>query len=1141
MRKIKDGWAEVDVVDWKRYRESGKDNLLGRAFIFQKEPEGIYFLLGKEVEVDGLKCKGPELPEVTSVAVWTPKALYRPDDLIYIGLAEARTNGTRTRKIMIEKAGEEVYQASVSLDEGMAIHTLKGLSDGVYKVKVEGAEKIAFCSFEVAEYQRAPLEAKMVRQERVAKENELNIQLRLRSFEIPLANSKVKVDLMRDDQATDQSLELSTDEEGLTEEGSIKLEGEGNFTLNVQVLDEPEKTASVWLKGTREIERKETKISSLETQYLVSMVSSPGAQEVRRLYLSSQKGKETPFDALEIIGKFLEIKAKEKALVQVVIVDPETGISKEYKPKKVNKGESFRIKLNFPWQVVYLGAWLGKGKEKRAWEGCLMPLRPSSLSLNLNLPEKAKPGETVDIELETGLDREIPVALLIKDQRLITTSDPQTGLARSIKQGMVDYQPWLDLDEVHERPYIHVPMIEEVRAGVSFRGTRGWTSASKDLVMSATTSTVVKSLKLTTVAAVKEVFVPQVEFAEDSLPQVDLLEEPKVLEEPEEIREEEAEIVFYEIIKVKGKKRVPISMSQVMSNYTVEAFALDQVQGDWVQKETSILVTKDVYGKMELPPFVHPDDFIFKEIEVSCKNRLFSIELYRDGNPVLIYLDNELIKAGEWIAKDKAKISFQVLPGTYQLIVKDAITEEKDVSEQKVDELGKLTYKVIHRQFPEKGDLISTNGLSNLRVEPGLKNVLEEIAEAVELYGYECCVQTSAKLIGGVIDYLMCNGGNGNASRQSRALAIALACLKREESMETLEGLRLYPEQKGLADPDWARHAVQNLCSLRMLAKTGNGFSKEITEIIERGAALGERMAELKKYGVNLRPKKASTPFEALCILSNGASPQERNQAIHFLISQIKEEDGRVFVPGEGDLFDNDIARRTATARTAEGLILGGETQKALKLANSLFAEMNTSPEPSPFTPTDKAEAVALLRMFQEKGIAGGKARIKINGKEISFEEALALETGSIQSIEVLEGVACVRYEKEITEDWAAVKSTIPIEVYIAENGRKIDSVRVGQSGIELIVRLKEGYFQGALACLLFAPSLTPVKGGGQVLRRELDFAGEDQLRVPLTGLSPTLDEVGSPSFHHFAVLVRNMFEEKEVGSTGFLTVRVTQ
>ena len=58
------------------------------------------------------------------------------------------------------------------------------------------------------------------------------------------------------------------------------------------------------------------------------------------------------------------------------------------------------------------------------------------------------------------------------------------------------------------------------------------------------------------------------------------------------------------------------------------------------------------------------------------------------------------------------------------------------------------------------------------------------------------------------------------------------------------------------------------------------------------------------------------------------------------------------------------------------------------------------------------------------------------------------------------------------------------------------------------------------------------IQGGGKVKQFSMDFEGRDELRIPLIVTSKIEGQ------QHFALCVRNMFEEERVTNPGLLTVK---
>jgi hypothetical protein len=91
----------------------------------------------------------------------------------------------------------------------------------------------------------------------------------------------------------------------------------------------------------------------------------------------------------------------------------------------------------------------------------------------------------------------------------------------------------------------------------------------------------------------------------------------------------------------------------------------------------------------------------------------------------------------------------------------------------------------------------------------------------------------------------------------------------------------------------------------------------------------------------------------------------------------------------------------------------------------------------------------------------------------------------------------------------------------------------------ELVVKIESGYKPGDLCWICLPDALSRVVGGGQVKRFSVDFCGQNEIRVPIAATGVTVGANGQEAPAHFAVCVRNMFEEERGGNPGFLEITV--
>lgn len=214
-----------------------------------------------------------------------------------------------------------VYQNGVPLrQEEIALNSLgagtlklEGLQGGEYEVFWGKAR----CAFRVASYQLAPLEARVLAQERTGQN--LELELGLNSYGEPFEGP---VDVrLRDPQ---QCLRSATAQ---TRNGVLRvfasLSGEGPFCLELQSLADPSRTAMLPLMGTSWEYRTPTVLSGLGEELVCSLLPSEGCQESRGLYLTKGASLDSPFRMEQLEpGRVRLIATRAVEAACVVIHDP---------------------------------------------------------------------------------------------------------------------------------------------------------------------------------------------------------------------------------------------------------------------------------------------------------------------------------------------------------------------------------------------------------------------------------------------------------------------------------------------------------------------------------------------------------------------------------------------------------------------------------------------------------------------------------------------------------------------------------------------------------------------------------------------------------------------------------------------------
>jgi hypothetical protein len=228
---------------------------------------------------------------------------------------------------------------------------------------------------------------------------------------------------------------------------------------------------------------------------------------------------------------------------------------------------------------------------------------------------------------------------------------------------------------------------------------------------------------------------------------------------------------------------------------------------------------------------------------------------------------------------------------------------------------------------------------------------------------------------------------------------------------------------------------------------------------------------------------------------------------------------------------------------------------RAIAATNYLTSQLNE--EGRLYSTVDTAACLALMIGLRNAGVVTTpqSGRVALNGQEMSLTEALAYE-GKVETLRAVEGVVSAQLTSEVIEDWSAFKSNLPVEVRLERRGHVQRHFTVGDE-LDLVISVP-GYEPGLIAHVCLPDALARVVGGGQVKRFSLDFTEKSVLRVPLAAVGSTVlpkDKDGAAQHgllhwlgikrdserpvQHWAVIVRNMFKEEQIGNPGLLEVSV--
>jgi hypothetical protein len=566
-------------------------------------------------------------------------------------------------------------------------------------------------------------------------------------------------------------------------------------------------------------------------------------------------------------------------------------------------------------------------------------------------------------------------------------------------------------------------------------------------------------------------------------------------------------VLFYDIVRVSKSQEVVIPLGDMLGTFAVEAFAL--VGGDWNDAQTSVVVDKPVRIDLELPPSVHADDVVAGRLRATTSSGRGKITVTRDREPL------SLKGANGDTFETPVELELDVVPGTYVARVEDPETGETDTIELTVSEPGVSKSYVKELGLLLAGDHITLDSADalTLRVLPAVEEPLDTLIMATAGYAHLCSEQTAAKILAATFMYLT----SKTAGTRRDAEQIILAGIEREKKMlRPGRGFAMYPDDRH-ADDYWGPAAVRYLWSLDQLEAVPE-LSPSLRRAATEGLALADTAAEA--YGIKRVPETIRSNADAYAAATAGnATTAEK----HFAeILDFAGED--VTLRGHTD----PVETRATLAYAGASFLAMGQVEKGVRLANQVTRELND--QGRLYSTADSVAAIVLMIQVRTRGLVSAEGRLRVNGKEVTALEATSL-SDQVESIEVLDGVAAVEITRIHKEDWNRFEAGFPVRVGFRNlDGSQKRHFRMGERA-ELLVSLPDGYQVGDLAHVSLPACLTWVHGGGKIKQFTMDFEGRDELRIPLIVTSKIESE------QHFALCVRNMFEEERVTMPGLLTV----
>ncbi len=1039
-------------------------------------------LLDEPIELSGVTLH-PQPRGVEPLACLVcDRDLYRAeDDVVHLFAAFAEPPQASVR-LVVEHNGAALTERELELVDGLAIETLAALLPGSYEAQLEldGRRLGRPVVFTVAEYTLAPLSARLAAHHVEGKRKKhLVFALEVESYQVPFSG-KLVVTLV--DGVRERGKQRLAAQSPGRYCGRLPLAGAGPFRLRLQSCDDAERVAEVALPGSRREERERTRINELGREAFFALLGEAEALAVRGGFLTHGRTLPTPLVAEEVMTERGALKAtKAVAGLCLVVVELASGERRAVEVGDVEAGATVDVDAHGPAVLVVAGGFI----DGRAFEGYTTFLRPERLELRLEVPATARPREELVVRL--ACEGRKSVLLAVRDERLTASERPEVSLAGSLKQAVEAATAGMnDVGIVRLTKFVEPDIYRSLAFGGGLRGLEARSARVAHLAEG---------------AAPPELVATTLDEGEGE-PDATADETP---------REDFPEMLFYGLVPVDGSAEVTVPLADSLGTFTVEAFAL--ADGDWTAVRRSVVVDQPVRLDLELPPTVHPaDEGVCGRLRAATASGRVRVVLERDGTPLELLRDGTPVASGAEL-EAPVTLGFDAAPGTYRARIEDLASGETDAVELTVEEPGRFRSYVRQLLLLEEGEKVDLDGAGalTLRVLPALDEPLDALVKTTADYAHLCCEQTAAKILASTFWYLTIE----ELVERQQAARIILAGVERERKMlRPRRGFAMYPDSQQVSDY-YSRLAVRYLWSLDRFDELPE-LEPALCRAVREGLELADAAAEA--HGMTRVPRQVASIEDAYAAAAAGAAAG----VVSFLEQavELRGAEARLRQPL------HRVAERSLMAYAGAAFLALGDRRQGVVLANQVLAELND--RGALYSTVDSAAALVLMIQLRLAGLLEGSSRLRVNGREMDDEEAVAL-ADQVETIEVLSGATAVEVCRVREDDWTALPADVPVTVKL-DGGKGREPRHLEPGGrYELEVTLPQGYEVGDLLHVALPPALARIQAGGMLRRFTVDFEGRDRVRVPVY---VTAEVTGT---QHYGVWVRNMFKEERVGGPGIL------
>lgn len=1055
--------------------------VLGQAFAFHPRSAGIEFLRDGQTHVLGqVSVTSTWDPLSAQEALFTDRAVYGTRERVHLGLLCASRAGQR---VTVEvRFGLSVLPAlEVEVDgNGLGWLALPAPPPGNYLLTLGEAT----ASFTVAAYRLSPLQVQWLGQRREGEE--LVVELRASVLGAPLEGTLVLglLDGSREPARRVHTARVRTQADGRAT-ARLPLKTEGPASLEVQVEERADLTASVSLPGTARAERQPLTLSRWEETWLASAVPFEGSTPVRGLHVGrTPEGGAAPLRIVEVTHDAVRLEVTRPSPHAQVV-----GLSAGNAPvlrvlRDAVPGDRIELPLHGPWTLVLAGVFEPGAEGLRCWEGRAAVLVPA-WPLEVDAPAQVRPGDQVALTLRGSPGASAWVS--VRDTRLTARSATEAAAA-ALRRDLEDALAWFD-DGVRKATLKH--HFPE-RSGRNY-----------DLLAGLDESMEVGSLG-----------------APKPPP-------PSMSEEPPPV------ILCQKVtLDAQGLAQVGFRAPRLLGQLEVDVLGV--TRGDWASARASLAVHQPVHGELSLPRYMVVGERAVGTLHVRLASGSAEVEVRRDGTPLLLRAGGQS-GLRLTLSAPGGEVRFDASPGAFEATLFPVGAEAQRVGGT-VEQPGRASWwerTVV--VLPAGGRLEVEGREARARITPGVGGTVRRMARALQDYSYSCAEQTSAILLACVTELLLETDRRGELERHLGGL------VERLDSMALPSGpFRAYPDHEV---SDWlSRSAAAHLLELEVVEPRPS--LEPIWATLQHALKLGRKAAAAHR--MERAPAHPRTAREALACLHR--SPERARELAGQVQAGVGLWEGGLAVlrlgpagaeaeAGKAHARSPFLSAAEVRAETAYGaavLLRAGPEffQVAAPLVRTALSGMEESGRC--FSTLDTVGALALLSAMPD----GAARTCRVDGEELSLQEAL--ERTALRHIEAGDGPLLVDLERVREENLGTLlrgdtPGTVRLERAPSERGGPL----LPGERLELVVRLDADYGVGDLLQVFLPPALAWLHGGTQATGLALDFEGKDTLRVPLVVTGATVDAAGTCVPQRCGVYLRNMYDERRGSEFNALTVRV--